>query len=230
MRRAKLDNNLERFIPSKAEAELHILARKLARWSLDNYEKLISSDPEVPPELNSRAADNWRPLLSIADLISAEWSKLARTAALLISAEAAEEDQGSTDIHLLKDIQSIFMAKKENRIRTDNLLMSLYDVEESPWSCWNRGGEMTSSQLANHLKPFGIRSRKYRFGSATYRGYELVDFEDAFSRYLCGTSSENGTSNVLNSNDCSTVPDVPHKTQSEPQPNTQVRKKDIFDD
>ena len=39
----------------------------------DHASELREADPVVPPELHDRAADNWRPLLAIADLVGGEW-------------------------------------------------------------------------------------------------------------------------------------------------------------
>jgi hypothetical protein len=38
----------------------------------------LNLDPPMPEELRNRAADNWRPLLSIADACSPAWGKSAR--------------------------------------------------------------------------------------------------------------------------------------------------------
>ena len=54
----------------------------------------------MPIELNDRAADNWRPLLAIADLAGGEWPQLAREAALILSGEAQD---GAINVELLKD-------------------------------------------------------------------------------------------------------------------------------
>ena len=46
--------------------EFKQLARKIARWTADNRASLTASDPDTGALFN-RAADNWRPLLAIAD-------------------------------------------------------------------------------------------------------------------------------------------------------------------
>ena len=48
--------------------EFAILRRQAARWAADTFDKLTDPDPSIPDALNDRAADNWRPLLAIADL------------------------------------------------------------------------------------------------------------------------------------------------------------------
>jgi putative DNA primase/helicase len=69
--------------------EFAVLRRKAARWAADNFAKLTDPDPKIPDALNDRAADNWRPLLAIADLAGEDWPKRAREAALVLSGEEA---------------------------------------------------------------------------------------------------------------------------------------------
>src|SRR5262249_41294209 len=46
---------------------LDVLARKAARWAADNTERVAAADPAMPDGIINREADNWRPLLAIAD-------------------------------------------------------------------------------------------------------------------------------------------------------------------
>jgi len=41
------------------------LARRCARFAQDNAQIILAARPEIPEELNDRAADNWEPLLAI---------------------------------------------------------------------------------------------------------------------------------------------------------------------
>ena len=54
------------------------------------------ASPSVPDELNDRPADNWDPLLAIADLAGGDWPARARKAAIELSrdADAASETVG----------------------------------------------------------------------------------------------------------------------------------------
>ena len=49
-------------------------------------EAIATARPEIPAQLNDRAGDIWEPLLTLADLAGGEWPKLARDAALQMSA------------------------------------------------------------------------------------------------------------------------------------------------
>jgi putative DNA primase/helicase len=70
------------------------LRSQAKRWAADNFDKLTDPDPPTPEQLNDRAADNWRPLLAIADLAGGDWPTRAREAACLLSGEAPTDAMG----------------------------------------------------------------------------------------------------------------------------------------
>jgi putative DNA primase/helicase len=82
------------------------LRRQAAKWAADNFQKLTDPDPSIPDALNDRAADNWRPLLAIADLAAGDWPQRAREAACLLSGEGHEST--SIGVELLVDIWGAF--------------------------------------------------------------------------------------------------------------------------
>ena len=57
------------------------IRRRCLRWAKDNEKDLKSSDPPIPATLHDRAADNWEPLLAMADIAGGDWPSLARKAA-----------------------------------------------------------------------------------------------------------------------------------------------------
>ena len=67
MFRKRPDEKIERIRIDRLDA-LKDLQRKCARWAIDHIQLLKFVDPEIPNGLHDRAADNWRPLLAIADL------------------------------------------------------------------------------------------------------------------------------------------------------------------
>jgi putative DNA primase/helicase len=80
--------------------EFAVLRRKAARWAADNFDKLAEDpDPQIPDALNDRAADNWRPLLAIADLVGGKWPEQGREAAHTLS--GADHDAASANVELL---------------------------------------------------------------------------------------------------------------------------------
>jgi putative DNA primase/helicase len=51
-----------------SDNELVLLREAAAQWATTNDHLIKDPDPDIPAELNDRAADNWRQLLAIADL------------------------------------------------------------------------------------------------------------------------------------------------------------------
>jgi putative DNA primase/helicase len=187
MRRKKPEETLDRFLHHKVEMELKNLARKISRWSKDNFESLKIAEPETLAELNDRAFDNWRPLLAIADLIGGECSHAGKQAAITLS-KTKEDENASAGIMLLQDINAIFLEEKfMTRISTEDLLAQLISLDDRPWAEWNRGRELTARQLSRHLKPYDINSKTMRIGQMTKKGYDREFFNDAFDRYLSVT-------------------------------------------
>ena len=62
---------------------LELLRRKIKRWVADRAVDLRDAEPTMPVGLHDRAADNWRPLLAVADVIGEPWSAKARQAAAI---------------------------------------------------------------------------------------------------------------------------------------------------
>ncbi len=148
------------------------LARRVARWASDNAERVHAIDPAVPPGVFNRTADNWRPLLAIADAAGGDWPECARLACA--AAVAGAEDE-SVKALLLADIRAIFAEKSTDHLSSADLVEALVALEGHPWAEW-KGKAITQNGLARLLKPFGI--------SPVKRTYELFQFDDAFERYL----------------------------------------------
>lgn len=165
--------------PSLFEA----LASKCVRFTQDNMLALRSAKPELPEELNDRAADNWEPLFAIADIAGGRWPEASRKAALALA--GAEKESVSTNVELLRDIKEIFEHKPErDSLFSHELIAALTVDEESAWATWNRGKPITPRQLASRVKEFGAVANSVRHGTITGKGYKKESFEDAFARYI----------------------------------------------
>jgi hypothetical protein len=185
MRRRKADVTVERLRLDKNNP-FQNLNQKLARWCLDNGSTLSDRDnPAVPKQLGDRAADNWRPLLTIAELVGADWPSLAQEAAAAL-AVAGENDAESARIMLLSDIRELFYFREGDRLSSDDIVEHLVTLQDRPWPEWKSGKPISKPQLARQLSHFKINSGTVRFGSgrSTAKGYYRKDFEDAFDRYL----------------------------------------------
>ena len=159
----------------------NILRRKLQRWAQDSMETLKNHQPKMPDELFNRSADNFRPLLSIADHAGNDWPALARESALKITATTSDEKSLKTQ--LLEDIREIFEENLYKFLATKDLVDKLNYMDDRPWNNWY-GKSFTAHTLAKMLKSFSIKPTQVRSGNIRIRGYELKSFEDAFDRYL----------------------------------------------
>ncbi|MCI5060689.1 MAG: DUF3631 domain-containing protein [Alphaproteobacteria bacterium] len=201
MRRKKPDEMVERFVIHKTEKYFEILRRKIVRWIYDHFDAFSEAEPKTPKELNDRATDNWRPLFAIADCIGSECSDLARKASLAL-AYKDDEDEGSAGEMLLTDIRLILEERNQSQISTSDLLYYLVEIEERPWMEWNRGKPLSARQLSNKLKPFGISPTNITdsFGKRR-KGYNQLDFAEAFERYIPDSPSSNLSVQPYRNND-----------------------------
>lgn len=181
--------------------------------------------PEMPDELNDRAADSWEPLLSIADAAGGKWPELARQAALSLSVDV-EPDDDSLGIRLLADCQTVFVQIGADRITLVELLDLLNGLEESPWNDFG----YTTRKLASMLRRYGVKSGTHRFENKTAKGYLKSDFKDAWIRYspsntdFSGNIGNNGlTMRVTSQNTSVTEKEMlPNKNSLKPSDRTNV--------
>ena len=159
-----------------------------ARWASDNVNVLRRADPDVPESLHDRAADCWRPLLAIADLVDGDWPKRAKDATSILS-KGGEDD--SPAVQLLSDIRTIFLSQIADKIFSETLVAELVKLENRPWPERKMGKPMSKAQLARQLNRFDVVPKSVRIGTETAKGYELKQFDEAFARYL---DSQNVTS------------------------------------
>jgi hypothetical protein len=163
--------------------EFERLRSRVARFALDCAQRVRLARPKLPADLDDRAADNWRPLIAIAECAGPEWVERATAAALKLS--GAGESQASIGSQLLEDVRGIFDRWRSDKISTADLIEELCRDEERPWATYNRGKQVTPRQMARLLSAYGVRSKTVRLGpSKTPKGYERSQFDDAFARYL----------------------------------------------
>jgi hypothetical protein len=180
MRRRRQDEEVERLRLDRVD-EFQPVARRCQRWSLDHLPRLRAADPIMPADLHDRAADNWRPLLAIADLAGGDWPRLGRRAAALLS---CPEDAESAREMLLADLKSLFEAEPSGVLFTRQILDKLHAMEDRPWPEWRKEKPITSHQLSALLKPLRVLPNAVRRGADHGKGYRREDLEDAFTRYL----------------------------------------------
>jgi putative DNA primase/helicase len=190
LRRRLPDEQIER-LRSNRTGHLEILGRRAARWVADHGQQLQDANPTLTDDLNDRAKDNWRPLVAIADAMSADVGAKARAAALKITEENLQSDEDAS-IMALADVASIcdekeFEAQRKltgastrvalpedpserlvRNLATMEILLALIAMEDRPWGEWRRGQPLTPNSLARLLKPFGIGSKPIRFNASDH--------------------------------------------------------------
>jgi uncharacterized protein DUF3631 len=159
------------------------LRRRTARWVADHLPALRAADPAVPEELNDRQADNWRPLLAIADEAGGAWPALARTAARTLAGAVVEADT-APPVRLLADLRDLFATTAADRLATAAIIRHLTALEDRPWADDAQGQPLTPRRLATLLEGLQIKAKQIRQGATTRKGYLRADFTDAFRHYL----------------------------------------------
>jgi Protein of unknown function (DUF3631) len=174
--------------------DLDIVYGHVSAWA---REARLNLNPKIPPEVRGRDADNWRPLIAVADACSAAWGVRAREAAVAFCRGRSDEDVG---ILLLRDIRSIFDARGADQLASKDLVEALNVMDDAPWVEWRgvagdqQPRKLSPSELAKMLSPFGIRSRvlwpssERTRGSGSFRGYRREWFEAAWRAY-CGSEA-----------------------------------------
>jgi hypothetical protein len=183
---------------------LHQLGKRLTRWLRADLAILEEAQPAMPVE--DRAADTWEPLVAVADHAGGCWPDRARTAAVMLTAEANESENTSSRVRLLTDCRTAFEA--DQALPTAVLLDRLKTDPDSPWLEYGPSG-LTASKLATLLREYDIRPANIRFTDGPQaKGYKRADFTDAWTRY-CSAQDDEPTAEVLLSPTGSLVPRSP---------------------
>jgi hypothetical protein len=194
---------LSRRKPPRKFAVVRAMLRKFAATCR------LNTQPEMPFELHdARHADNWRPLISVADALGR--GELARAAAVALTSQRANEDP---TVKLLTDIQRVFDNPPSsrygcNRIPADDLTEALCGLDDGYWAEWRgRDGKreprkLKRSELVVMLRDLypPIQTRTIwplgpRNGTKSDRGYERHQFAEAWATY-CSKGEAKSRSNT----------------------------------
>lgn len=205
MQRKTAAEPVERFRFRVADAEAEPIREGLERWAAGAVDLLLAADPELPHELDDRAAEAWEPLLAIADMAGGDWPERARAAALVLSSDG-DRDEVTTGTLLLGAIREAF--GEGDRITTTDLLTTINADEELPFGGWRDGKGIDGRRLARLLKPYGIRPRTIRIGDHTEKGYLRESFSEPWTRWLPTCTEPSQQSQPSQGN--GTVTEKPH--------------------
>jgi putative DNA primase/helicase len=159
---------------------LRDLSRQAARWVSDNDEQISKAQPRMPDFLVNRAADNWMPLVAIAEVAAGDWPKRTTEIAQL-SANKTEPVRRSRGVMLMADVRDHMLTKGVMIISGSDMATELSALEDRPWGNWNERGPITPREIANLLAPYDITPIKVQRGRSEYRTAQL---KEAFARYL----------------------------------------------
>jgi len=158
------------------------------KWARDAE---FNSDPQMPEQLRNRQADNWRPLIAVADAFGANWPMRAREAAVFFASQHQDEDAA---VVLLGDIRNIFDRRGVDRLPSKTIVDHLNGADDAMWSEWRgihgnqQPRKLSQGELAKLLEPFQVRPRSIRIvaevsGKPTAKGYYRAQFEAAWRSY-----------------------------------------------
>jgi hypothetical protein len=184
MHKAGRDVILQDFPQDPPDAAMTYVYHRIREWVRDVK---LDLKPSLPKELTNRHANNWTPLIAIADSFGEEWGKLARDAAVEYVRDHPDENVG---VVLLRDIHRVFVNRRADKtvspklkdnIHPDVLLEKLRELEDGIWD------ELTRVRLTKLLKSFGIRSKTIWIVTGetrrSFRGYEREQFKLAWLAY-----------------------------------------------
>jgi hypothetical protein len=142
---------------------------------------------DAPEKLSDRQQEGWEPLYALAVAADGPWLERAQDISVLLHDDSGA--QASDDLLLLEHIRDAFEAKKTDRLATPDLLAILRQRDEGPWARWfdmafDDADLKSASSLARHLRRYDIRSKKFRDGRQTSNGYERMQFDPVWERYL----------------------------------------------
>ncbi|SFJ71857.1 DUF3631 domain-containing protein [Bradyrhizobium sp. Gha] len=185
MERHDGQRKLKRFDASHPDPALDAAYMQILLWR----EVKLDPDPAMP--VHNRWADNWRPLISIADALG--WGEQARDAMLIFAREYHDAD---IKILLLADIRKVFDIRNVDYLPTKILLDALHNLDEADW-CEFRGvrsdqrpHKLKDTELASMLREFKIKPKTIWSEGTSAKGYRRAWFEEPWRAYCDTTGSQ----------------------------------------
>lgn len=166
LKRKKAGQEVERMVERKVAAQAEPIKEMIVAWVNHNLEAISAAEPKVMEELGDRQWDISEPLVAIAERVKG-WGPRARKA--LAALQVREESKLSAGGQVLQAARELFEETGSHRIFTGMLAERV---------------QMTPKRVGVLLAPYGITPRNLRHQGVQAKGFERVDFEDAWERYL----------------------------------------------
>lgn len=188
MKRRVGAEKVQRLRVRDAERDAIDLVESALGWAERHVETLHEAYPDLPDDLDDRAADAWEPLFAIADLAGPEWAHRARSAARRLSG-GRDEDEATNGAKLLAAIKTTLNGS--DRMASADLLEAINADDDLPFGAWRDGKGLDNRTLARLLRPYGIKPSSVRMDDgSTPRGYLKAWFAEAWERYLPSDDTE----------------------------------------
>jgi hypothetical protein len=157
---------------------------KTMRWRNDHVDQL-SLDPMMPAGIKTRNADNWKPLLAIADLDTrGNFASMIRDLAVA-ETQRLQASKRSESTLMLGDFRDIFNVEGGPAVFTRTIKEKLDAMEDRPWV---KQGIMlmgiSTRKISDLLEPYGIKPKRVEINGQRAQGYERKDLEQAWALYL----------------------------------------------
>ena len=190
MKRHDGSRPLRRFIEGDTQ-DLDITYQHTYAWARN---ALLNPNPEMPPELGAdRLADNWRPLIAVADACGPAWGALAREAAIAFANRYHDED---IVVVLLTAIRDVFDASEVDRLTLEAIVTALHAGEDAGWDEWRgekgdqRPHKISKAEVSRLIRDrFRVRAHSVwpppprRPEHRSGKGYYRADLEPLWAAY-----------------------------------------------
>ena len=169
-------------IDGAALAKFETWTRKAVRWAEGMEQTLADYRPEMPDGMANRLADNWRPILTMADEVGGDWPHMARDAA---RAYHSAQEETSAAVQVLLDISAMFEAQQTDKLASTFIVERLGKMEDRPWGEWKNSKPITVHALGRLLGRFDIKpdNKSKNAVGKQFRGYERGPIVENAARY-----------------------------------------------
>jgi hypothetical protein len=206
MQRRTHAEKIERFLFQKVQPEARRIRERFAAWAKYHRDTIQAAYANAPDLdfLGDRDAEAWMPLFAILAVADpGRLSALRQSAELLSGQKHEDASDESLAVRALLDADSVLGDAGEH-IRSADLVSRLRAIEESQWG----DQDFDARRLARLLRSFGIRSRPFREGDSTPRGYEVRRVREIASRYKAELSATSATNHENKNLQIKNVADV----------------------
>lgn len=181
MKRRRACDPVEPFRYKWHEPQGNALRDQLGEWGAEVAARAGDANPDLPPGIEDRKAEQWEPLIAIADEAGGDWPEFARAAASAALVESAT--QISLGVRLLRDVKEVFGDR--DKMFTEDIINELLNLEDGTWRNL-KSGPIDADGLKRRLQKYGVERSKttVRVGEEVLKGYYRKDLTDAWDRYL----------------------------------------------